>query len=227
MSALYVFLMNRLILRHLIALIYPVHCPICSKIIGVNESFCNECENELIKYTGDFIIPKAEKFISAFEYNNKIAPAVFIMKDGISGNAPYAFGKAISECIKQENMNIDFIIPVPMFRENLKKRGFNQAELIAKEVGFLLNISVFNYLIKKNRKTPAQKNLTKIQRQNNLKNAFSVTDKTAVKNKNILIIDDVCTTGSTLSEITNLLIDSGASEVYCACACKTSDLKKR
>lgn len=219
--------MNRLLLRHLTALIYPVRCPICSKVIGADESFCDECENELVKYTGNFRIPKAEKFISAFEYNNKIASAVFIMKDGISGNAPYALGKAVAERIKSEDMNIDFIVPVPMFGENLKKRGFNQAELIAKEVGYLLNISVFNDLITKNRKTLAQKNLTKIQRQNNLKNAFSVTDKTTVKNKNILIIDDVCTTGSTLSEITNLLLDSGASEIYCACACKTPDLKKR
>ena len=226
MSALYVLLMNRQFLRHLTALIYPVRCPVCNKVIGADESFCEKCSDELIRYTGSFRISKVKKFIAAFEYNQKIAPAVFIMKDGISGNAPYAFGKAIAERIKSENMNIDFIIPVPMFRYNLKKRGFNQAELIAKESGFLLGIEIRSDLIKKNRKTLAQKNLTKAQRQTNLKNAFSVADKTAVENKNILIIDDVCTTGSTLSEITNLLIDSGASEIYCDCACKTPDLKR-
>lgn len=227
MSALYVFLMNRQFLRYLTALIYPVRCPICNKIIDSDESFCEKCSNELIRYTDSFKIPKVKKFIAAFEYNQKIAPAIFIMKNGISGNAPYAFGKAVSECIKSENIkNIDFIISVPMFRDNLKKRGFNQAELIAKEAGFLLDIEIRSDLIKKNRKTLAQKNLTKAQRQTNLKNAFSVTDKIAVENKNILIIDDVCTTGSTLSEITNLLLDSGASEVYCACACKTPDLKR-
>lgn len=217
---------RRRILRHLTALIYPVRCPICNKIIGAEESFCNECENGLVKYSGKFRIPKVRKFTSAFEYNKKIAPAVFIMKDGIGGNAPYALGKAVAECIKSENMNADFIVPVPLFKEDLRKRGFNQAELIAEETGFLLDMNVMNNLVIKNRKTLAQKNLTKIQRQNNLKNAFSVTDKAAVKNKNILIIDDICTTGSTLSEITNLLLDSGASEIYCACVCKTPDLKR-
>lgn len=220
MSALYVFL------RHLTALLYPVRCPICSKVIGAMDSFCNECEDGLVRYNGILKMPKAEKFIAAYEYNEKISPAVFIMKDGISGNAPYALGTALAERIKSAQISVDFIVPVPMYRENLYKRGFNQAELIAREIGRILDIEVRADIVLKNRKTLPQKELTKAQRKINLKGAFSVVNKKEVQNKRILIVDDVCTTGSTLSEITNLLAEYDAKSIFCACACKTPELKR-
>lgn len=220
MSALYVFL------RHLAALLYPTRCPICNKVIGAMDSFCNECEDGLIKYNYNLNMPKIKKFTAAFEYNDKIAPAIFIMKDGIGGNAPYALGTALAERIKSVGIQADFIVPVPMYRENLRKRGFNQAELIAKEVERILDIEVRTDIVSKNRKTLPQKELTKVQRKINLKGAFSVANKSEVKNKRILVIDDVCTTGSTLSEIANLLTECGAESIFCACACKTPKLKR-
>ncbi|MDE6520678.1 MAG: double zinc ribbon domain-containing protein [Ruminococcus sp.] len=220
MSALYVFL------RHLTALIYPARCPVCNKVIGAMDRFCDKCNSEFTEYHGNFKMQKVKKFIAVFEYNTKISPAVFLMKDGISGNAPYAFGSLIAERIKDEGINADLIVPVPMYKKDLKKRGYNQAELIAKEVGFFLETDVAGDIVVKNRQTQAQKNLTFVQRKENLKNAFSVTDTSKIKGKRIIIIDDICTTGSTLSEVANLLIDSGASEIYCACACKTPYIKR-
>lgn len=215
MSALYVFL------RHFAALVYPVRCPVCNEIISATDTFCDKCMSELVIYQDNFSIPKVKKFIAVFEYNQKISPAVFIMKNSICGNSPYAFGKFLSQRIKSENITADFIIPVPMYKTNLKQRGYNQAELIAKYIGRFLGIKVCCDVVIKNRKTPAQKNLTRLQRKTNLKDAFSITDISKVKNKRIIIVDDICTTGSTLSEITNLLIKSGVAEVYCVCACKT------
>lgn len=190
------------------------------------DGFCNECSDVLVKYNYNFNIPKIKKFTAAFEYNNKIAPAIFIMKDSICGNAPYALGTALAERIKSVGIQADFIVPVPMYRENLRNRGFNQAELIAKEVGRILDIEVRTDIVTKNRKTLPQKELSKAQRKVNLRGAFSVTDKSEVKNKRILIIDDICTTGSTLSEIANLLINCGTADIFCACACKTPELKR-
>lgn len=215
MSALYVFL------RHLTALIYPVRCPFCNKIIGAMERFCDKCNSELIKYHGNFTIQKVKKFIAVFEYNDKIRSDVSIIKNVIDGNSLYAFSSLIAERIKDEGINADLIVPVPMYKDDLKKRRYNQAELIAKKVGFFLKIDVSKDIVIKNRQTQAQKSLTFVQRKENLKNAFSAPDISKIKGKRIIIIDDICTTGSTLSEITNLLIDSGASEIYCACVCKT------
>lgn len=220
MSALYVFL------RHLTALLYPVRCPICSKVIGATDSFCSKCENSLVRYKGSFRIPKSKNFVSAFEYNDKISPAVFIMKDGICGNAPYALGSALAERIKSADITADFIVPVPMYRENQRKRGFNQAELIAREIGRILDIEVRADIVFKNRKTLPQKELTKEQRKINLHGAFSIADKKEIQNKRIIIVDDVCTTGSTLSEIASLLAECGAESIFCACACKTPELKR-
>lgn len=220
MSALYVFL------RHLSALLYPVRCPICNRVIGATDGFCNECADGLVKYSYNISIPKVKRFTAAFEYNDKISPAIFVMKDGIGGNAPYALGTVLAEKIKSDGIRADFIVPVPMYRENQRKRGFNQAELIATEVGRILGIKVRTDVVSKIRKTLPQKELTKAQRKVNLRGAFSVSDKSAVKNKRILIIDDVCTTGSTLSEIADILTECGVYEIYCACACKTSELKR-
>ncbi len=207
-------------------MLYPVRCPICNKVIGATDSFCNKCEDGLVRYNGSLIIPKSKGFIAAFEYNDKISPAIFIMKDGIGGNAPYALGTSIAERIKSANITADFIVPVPMYRENLRRRGYNQSELIAREVGRILDIEIRTDIVSKNRKTLPQKELTKAQRKVNLRGAFSVSDKKEVQNKRILIVDDVCTTGSTLSEIANLLTECGAESVFCACACKTPELKR-
>ncbi len=215
MSALYVFL------RHITALIYPVRCPVCNKIIGATDTFCDKCQSELVKYDSYFTIPQVKKSVAPYVYNDKISPAIFLMKDGIGGNAPYAFGKALAETIKSADIQVDFIVPVPIYSQDQCRRGYNQAELIAKETGRILKIKVRSDIVYKNRKTRPQKELTKSQRKINLKGAFSVNNKSEVADKRILIIDDICTTGSTVAEIADILTKCGADSIFCACACKT------
>ena len=70
--------------------------------------------------------------------------------------------------------------------------------------------------------TASQKSLGKDERQQNLRGVFRIADTAAVKGKNVLVIDDVCTTGSTLAEITDVLLKAGASSVRCAACCKTA-----
>lgn len=215
--------MNHMLKRRLLALIYPVRCPICGKIIFPHEDFCNECRGDLPKYCGNFNITGAEAFIAPFEYTDKISPAILLMKDGIKGNAPYALGHAAAECIQNHGIHhqADIIIPVPIYPADKRKRGFNQSELIAKEVGRILNISVCTNCIEKVRVTQPQKLLSKNERKNNLKDAFAVKSSKLIQEKRIILIDDVCTTGSTLAELTKTLRQNGASAVYCVCCCKT------
>ncbi len=212
--------------KRLIALFYPTRCPICRRVIYPHEDFCDYCREMLNPYEGDFQIKGAEAFTSAFDYDDSISRAIFLLKDGIKGNAPYALGMAVAE--KLENVGIsgkiDYIIPVPMYRKDKKKRGFNQSELIAKQVGRILKIDVFVDIVEKILQTKPQKNLTKRQRERNLKDAFGIKDPDLVKEKRILLLDDVCTTGSTMTEITKLLKSNGARAVYCVSCCKTPDL---
>lgn len=94
--------------------------------------------------------------------------------------------------------DIDFIIPVPLHPKKLRKRGFNQSELIANGIAELLEIPVRTDLIKRVTKTSTQTKKSRIQRWHNVKDVFEVCKAEELENKRILLIDDVITTGATL-----------------------------
>ncbi len=121
-------------------------------------------------------------------------------------------GSLDSDCLRQGH--IDYIVPVPLHFSKKLKRGFNQSEILAKEISDMSHIEYYPKLLAKARKTQAQSNLHRDERQNNLIGAFTVINKTAVLNKNILIIDDIYTTGSTINEVSKTLFEAGAGEIY-------------
>ncbi len=211
------------LLRLLADLIYPVRCPVCGKFISREEGFCGGCRSRQKVWEGRFSVPGADDFFAAYEYDDNIKPAVIIMKQGICGNAPYAFGRALGELMRPEISAIkpDMIIPVPMYRSDKRRRGCNQAELLAKELGKELEIPVRSDIVAKIRKTAEQKQLSRREREINLRDAFAVIDSGSVNGRNIILLDDVCTTGSTLRELSRILKGSGAGRISCVCCCKT------
>lgn len=108
---------------------------------------------------------------------------------------------------------IDCVTYVPLHIERLKSRGYNQSELLARDFCKLANLPLYKNLLIKTKKTKPQANLDMQERKTNLKNAFEVTSKSAIKNKTILLIDDIFTTGSSCEECANALIKAGAFEV--------------
>ena len=208
--------------RKLLHLFFPNRCPVCGDIIGAMERFCGGCKDRIKPYDGDFSIEGADSFTAAFEYDSSVKPAVFLLKDGICGNAAYALGGALADRIAADGKAgaFDVIVPAPMHRRDIRRRGFNQSALIAREIGRILDIPVDEAAVVKTRHTRAQKGLSKIGRSLNLHGAFSASGST--KGKRVLLIDDICTTGSTLREITAALRKTGAASVSCACCCKTS-----
>lgn len=211
------------ILCFILHLLYPTRCPVCGKFIGYTDDFCIDCKNDLTLYSGSFLPENSDGFTAAFVYDEKISPAVILLKDGICGNAAYALGNALAEKIRQSSFSekIDTIIPVPLYKADKQARGYNQSELIAKEVAKALKINICTESVIKHKKTQAQKKLTKNERAVNLTKAFSVVRPDMISGKNILIIDDVCTTGSTFTELAKTLRQSGALHIYCASCCKT------
>jgi ComF family protein len=105
------------------------------------------------------------------------------------------------------------IVPAPLSRERLRKRGFNQAELLALEVGRALGVPVNGKCLVKNFDTPPQTGLSRVAREANLKGAFSVKNPDLVRDRVVLVIDDVFTTGSTISEAATALRQAGARQV--------------
>ena len=109
--------------------------------------------------------------------------------------------------------DIDLIIPVPLHASRKRRRGFNQAEIIAEELSHLTGIPVRNDLLFRIRRTRPQKRLGENERRQNLQGAFAVK-KTQSLPSNILLIDDIYTTGSTVERCAKMLRLAGAENVY-------------
>ena len=110
--------------------------------------------------------------------------------------------------------NCDEVLFVPLTPKKQKARGFNQTELLAKHFCEKLNIPLLNNVIIKTKDTKQQSNLGFVERQENIKQSFKVINKKEVKGKNILIIDDVFTTGATSGAISHTLKQAGAKKIY-------------
>lgn len=212
--------------RSILHLFFPTRCPVCGEFIGAMDRFCTSCSDKLKEFDENFTIDGADSFTAVYEYDDTAKKVVFLLKDGTCGNAAYALGGALAEKLKALKMSekADIIVPTPMYRKDIFKRSYNQSLLIAREISRQLNIPVEKNAVFKIRRTQAQKDLDSLKRSLNLKGAFSA-DSSKLKGKRVLIVDDICTTGSTLRELTAVILKSGAVSVHCACCCKT--MKKR
>ncbi len=179
-------------------------------------------------YEGTADIPSVDRFTAYCVYDRNISPVILRFKHTDAGNTYYAFAKRISMALERADMRsgIDCIVPIPMSGSSLKKRGYNQAELIAKELRYMIDVPYDNVLVKI-RDTAAQKTLGREGRSKNLKDAFAVNPKYGnIKGRTFLLIDDVCTTGSTFAEAARVLKENGALNVYAASFAKTPNKHK-
>ena len=112
---------------------------------------------------------------------------------------------------------VDALVPVPLHPTRKRKRGYNQAELLALEIGKQLGLLVENNWLIRTKNTVPQKLLNGQERRNNLKKAFKLC-RNDVKLKSIIVIDDIYTTGSTMDAVAQVLKNAGIERVYCVCA---------
>lgn len=102
----------------------------------------------------------------------------------------------------------DVIVPVPLHENKMLKRGYNQAQLIAQGISQITNIPIVNNALLRLENTKSQTRQNRIDRWENIKNAFVLHDEYAVKNKHVLIVDDVLTTGATIEAVGNQLLQA-------------------
>lgn len=114
----------------------------------------------------------------------------------------------------QKILQDGILIPVPLDKRKLKKRGFNQSEEIAKEISKALKIPLIPDNLVKTKETQPQMELSEEERLINIKDAFSVKNPDEIKNKKVLLVDDVYTTGSTMEECARVLKKAGVKEVW-------------
>ena len=173
-------------------------CKCCDQPIYTEGDFCDNCKKDQ-KYF--------DRATSPFIYETKVKNLVLRFKNDNAKYLAEPMGKLMAERLKSENMlDFDIIIPVPLSENSLKKRGFNQAKLLADEIGKICDKPVREDIVLKVKDTKHQKELGFADRHENLKNAFNVTNLKDIKGKSVLIVDDVLTTCATTSTIAKLLI---------------------
>lgn len=178
-------------------------CEKCGREIYDDSKFCFDCEGSGAKY---------DKVYSVLNYEGVVSSLIYRLKyDGEKYLAKY-LARFMVDKLRQSNVNFDIIVPVPLNKNRLKKRGFNQAELLATYIAKEMNKDMAN-VMERVVDTPFQARLTREERLNNLKDAFVVRDKTLVKGKTVLVIDDIFTTGSTINECATVLFKAKAKSV--------------
>jgi competence protein ComFC len=127
------------------------------------------------------------------------------------------FGEAIADqmtgFVRSLQWPVDMMIPVPLGKKRLKERGYNQVGLVARPLAYQVGLRYEPDALWKARETRSQVGLSVSQRRENVQNAYEANRK-VVERKSILIMDDVATTGSTISACTEVLLSAGAQDVY-------------
>ena len=198
--------------RSKLILIEEPKCKKCGKPMEVEEiEFCYDCERKNHHYSKGFALwlynKELKKSLIEFKYHNRKEYGVFYVEELIK--------KYRDEIIE---IAPDILVPVPIHRHKQNQRGYNQADILAKEIGKRLNIAVLSNLLKRDKYTLPQKQLNDKERLKNLEKAFSFCEDEELKwNKEIrrvLLVDDIYTTGSTIEACTNILLKNGIKEVY-------------
>ncbi len=195
-------------------------CPYCEKNITPAGHICLPCKISFLKKNQS---PPLDNLLVATSYTqNNIAHLVHLYKYNFIADLNIPLAQLLIKTIFENNLPLpDLIIPIPLHHRRLRWRGFNQAELLANYIGQNLvpnfSIPVLTNLIIRKKYTPPQMKIKNYQqRKKNLANAFAFTshNQTVVKNKTILLVDDICTTGSTLFECGKILKKNSAHSVF-------------
>lgn len=230
-------------------MLYPPRCPFCDRVLGGNEDLlCRECKNE-IPFCRGKLCPDCGKPISDTEYccqNCKQQEHSFIsgraallytavMQESIArykyaGRREYAnlYGKLLWESEREwiAGLHADLLVPVPLHPERYRKRGYNQAALLADRISAYSGIPVEKALLLRKKKTLPQKELSWHERLYNLKQAFCINQEIRSLYESIkcvILIDDIYTTGSTVEACSSVLCGIGIPRIYFLSLCIGKD----
>lgn len=193
-------------------MIKPPTCIKCGKMMDDDRDYyCADCRS----YEHAFVENKA-----VFAYKGEIRNAMYDLKYSNRRENADFFGEAIVQRFGGyiKGLGIDVIVPIPLHKKRLKKRGYNQTALIARYIGEKLSIPVDEELLLREQSTTAQKFLDNYERKNNVKSAFKVYEND-VKYDRILLIDDIYTTGATLHYAAKELLRHGMGAIYTITVC--------
>lgn len=194
-------------------LIFPPRCAGCGR---VDTHWCDRCQHDLERTPPPRHVHPLEPLsgmASTGVHDGKIQQAIWSLKYENARALAVPLGERLAACLTELDWAVDVIAPVPMHASRLAERGYNQAQLLAEQVARQTALPWAADAVRRWRSTPSQVGLGRVERLENVKDAFEA-DPSQVQNRAILLIDDVYTTGATLSTCAEALLQAGATAVY-------------
>ena len=229
------------IISCIINLFFPLHCPVCDDVVKPwTHKICGNCVSKLSYITSPRCFKCGKKMESeeiehCYDCRNKshfyikgralyeyksVAASIYRFK--YQNRQEYAdfYGQEIAlhlgDFIRQ--IQPDGLVPIPLHRKKRLKRGYNQSLLLAQAISKYTDIPVYGKMLKRVKNTVPLKHLNPIERQKKLKKAFIINGND-VKLNTIIVIDDIYTTGSTIDEVSCVLLDGGVKKVFFITLC--------
>lgn len=205
---------------NILDLIYPPVCGMCGNIN--KENLCPKCSVKIKKYEINYKKTFKNKNIyfdelyCVLKYEDLVRNNIIKYK---FQNKSYMYKTFAKIILKNKKIcgffkKYDIIIPVPIHNKRKRTRGYNQTELVAKEIAQNIDgLKLEKNILIKQKNTKAQSELTKKERNKNVLGAFKINNIKIIENKNILLFDDIYTTGSTVNECSKILKQAGARKV--------------
>ena len=236
--------MNKIInkfIKEFLDWLYPRKCPVCAKILSAdNKYICPECFEKL-KLVGEeacescgaalglsgicFNCEKDFSFDSNtafFEYNETMREIIHSIKYNKKAHKMVTVSNIMAEYAsdKLENhRDFDIIIPVPLHKKRYRKRGFNQAEILGEKIAEITGVKLESDICIRTVDTAPQSLTGAGSRRRNVEGIFDLKPNIDVRNKKIILVDDIFTSGSTLNSMSNMLKEVGAETVVCVTLC--------
>ena len=233
------------LLEAAVSLLYPPLCTICGRSISAGEYLCDQCEAKAVRIVAPFCEKCSEPFegsitgaftcancahrtiyfdaaVAAYRGRGIVRQIIHEFKYGHQIHLRHLVARWLNAALDDERLRgrrFDVIVPVPLHPARQRERGFNQANLLAELLSTQTSIPS-RPLLERIRYTNTQTALDRAERIENLHNAFRLRKNADVRDLRVLLVDDVLTTGSTLSECARVLKRAGALSVHAATAAR-------
>lgn len=221
----------------------PQRCAYCGKVVSVQSLMCEDCSHSLPRIKGEVCKScgreknlcscKGERYFvsqaAPFWFEGVVRKGLHTFKFRKGQQNAQAYCLEMAQTVKERFSDIEFdcIIPVPMTAKSVKKRGYNQVEILCEGVSKNLGLEYHKENLVKIYETEKQHGISYLLRKGNLTGVFDVADPEAVSGKTVLLCDDISTSGETLNECAKMLWLCGAKEIYCISLALTKPHKKK
>ncbi len=179
-------------------------CLNCLQPINENPPFCSTCKG----------FSKTCKDMAAWGvYDSSLRESIHSLKYHRNLGLGDFFASYLIKLIKQLNWNFELVVPIPLSKQRHKERGYNQSTLLSRPIAWYFKVEHDAKLLTRTKQTETQFKLSSIDREMNMRGAFSVNPAT-LNGKRILLVDDIITTGATMNFAASALLEAGASDVF-------------